>query len=306
VKRRSIPEQHHGGSLSNSLRRVTPRCWRPRSSVPANRLEILTPCCASPEQGITAVGGPSSAPFWPRFGELTPHCSHVSHAERVSHLDAGGVASGLDSLVRGDGGRSSSQVKKIGAGSGQGALGFDWPDLNRLHPGRSAPGKPETWRTETTCWAPGARSISSAAVELAQLKGGQGRGLDELVSLDQEQVAVVGAGGWPGPSASASAVEGLQGPGSCLNREPLMPRRSPGGRFPRAATWLQCRPLQAISTTFAEQPARWCSQHAQQSSRSSIRPGLQSPTGALADAGDIGASPQHQLRGPSVLSGRES
>ena len=31
-------------------------------------------------------------------------------------------------------------------------------------------------------------------MELAQLKVGQGRGLDELVSLDQEQVAVVGAG----------------------------------------------------------------------------------------------------------------
>jgi len=37
-------------------------------------------------------------------------------------------------------------------------------------------------------------SISSAAVELAQLKVGQARGLEDLVPLDQEQVAVIGAG----------------------------------------------------------------------------------------------------------------
>jgi glutamyl-tRNA reductase len=48
-------------------------------------------------------------------------------------------------------------------------------------------------RTETNLGT-GAVSISSAAVELAQLKVGQARGLDELVPLDQEQVAVVGAG----------------------------------------------------------------------------------------------------------------
>jgi glutamyl-tRNA reductase len=48
-------------------------------------------------------------------------------------------------------------------------------------------------RTETNLGT-GAVSISSAAVELAQLKVGQGRGLDELVPLHQEQVAVVGAG----------------------------------------------------------------------------------------------------------------
>jgi glutamyl-tRNA reductase len=65
------------------------------------------------------------------------------------------------------------------------------PILNRLLNQAVSTGK--RVRTETNLGT-GAVSISSAAVELAQLKVGQGRGLDELVSLDQEQVAVVGAG----------------------------------------------------------------------------------------------------------------
>ena len=48
-------------------------------------------------------------------------------------------------------------------------------------------------RTETNLGT-GAVSIRSAAVELAQLKVGQSRGVDDLVSLENEQVAVVGAG----------------------------------------------------------------------------------------------------------------
>ena len=48
-------------------------------------------------------------------------------------------------------------------------------------------------RTETNLGT-GAVSISSAAVELAQLKLAQARGSEELLPLDHEQVAVVGAG----------------------------------------------------------------------------------------------------------------
>jgi glutamyl-tRNA reductase len=65
------------------------------------------------------------------------------------------------------------------------------PILNRLLNQAVSTGK--RVRTETNLGT-GAVSISSAAVELAQLKVGQSRGVDELVPLDQEQVAVVGAG----------------------------------------------------------------------------------------------------------------
>ena len=65
------------------------------------------------------------------------------------------------------------------------------PILNRLLNQAVSTGK--RVRSETNLGT-GAVSISSAAVELAQLKVGQSRGLDDLVPLDQEQVAVVGAG----------------------------------------------------------------------------------------------------------------
>ena len=65
------------------------------------------------------------------------------------------------------------------------------PILNRLLNQAVSTGK--RVRTETNLGS-GAVSISSAAVELAQLKVGQEQGLDELVSLNSEQIAVVGAG----------------------------------------------------------------------------------------------------------------
>jgi glutamyl-tRNA reductase len=104
----------------------------------------------------------------------------------VAHLLR--VAAGLDSLVLGEG-QILSQVKKMfRLGQEHRSIG---PILNRLLNQAVSTGK--RVRTETNLGT-GAVSISSAAVELAQLKVGQGRGLDELVSLDQEQVAVVGAG----------------------------------------------------------------------------------------------------------------
>ena len=98
------------------------------------------------------------------------------------------VAAGLDSLVLGEG-QILSQVKKmVRLGQEHHSLG---PILNRLLNQAVSTGK--RVRTETNLGT-GAVSISSAAVELAQLKVGQARGIDDLVSLDQEQVAVVGAG----------------------------------------------------------------------------------------------------------------
>jgi glutamyl-tRNA reductase len=65
------------------------------------------------------------------------------------------------------------------------------PILNRLLTQAVSTGK--RVRSETNLGT-GAVSISSAAVELAQLKLGQSRGEDQLVSLESELVAVVGAG----------------------------------------------------------------------------------------------------------------
>jgi glutamyl-tRNA reductase len=118
--------------------------------------------------------------------ELTPHLFTYHHEEAVAHLLR--VAAGLDSLVLGEG-QILSQVKKMfRLGQEHRSIG---PILNRLLNQAVSTGK--RVRTETNLGT-GAVSISSAAVELAQLKVGQGRGLEELVPLDQEQVAVVGAG----------------------------------------------------------------------------------------------------------------
>ena len=65
------------------------------------------------------------------------------------------------------------------------------PILNRLLSQSVSTGKKV--RSETNLGT-GAVSISSAAVELAQLKIGQENGIDTLVSLEKEKVLVVGAG----------------------------------------------------------------------------------------------------------------
>ncbi len=150
-----------------------------------NRLEIYT-LLRHPEQGLTAVGTFLSEQSGLDLVELTPHLFTYHHEEAVAHLLR--VAAGLDSLVLGEG-QILSQVKKMfRLGQEHRSIG---PILNRLLNQAVSTGK--RVRTETNLGT-GAVSISSAAVELAQLKVGQGRGLDELVSLDQEQVAVVGAG----------------------------------------------------------------------------------------------------------------
>ena len=150
-----------------------------------NRLEIYT-LLRHPEQGISAVGAFLSQHSGLAVEELTPHLFTFHHEEAISHLLR--VSAGLDSLVLGEG-QILSQVKKmVRLGQEHHSVG---PILNRLLTQAVSTGK--RVRTETNLGT-GAVSISSAAVELAQLKVGQARGLDELVPLDQEQVAVVGAG----------------------------------------------------------------------------------------------------------------
>ncbi|MCP9916121.1 glutamyl-tRNA reductase [Cyanobium sp. ATX 6F1] len=182
-ERLSIPEQ----KLEDSLLKLGSADQVLEASIlsTCNRLEIYA-LLRHPEQGISAVGSFLSEHSGLAFNELTPHLFTYHHEEAVAHLMR--VTAGLDSLVLGEG-QILSQVKKmVRLGQEHRSIG---PILNRLLNQAVSTGK--RVRTETNLGT-GAVSISSAAVELAQLKVGQTRGLDELVSLDQEQVAVVGAG----------------------------------------------------------------------------------------------------------------
>ena len=195
-----------------------------------NRLEIYT-LLRHPEQGVTAVGSFLSDHSGLDLGELTPHLFTYHHEEAVGHLMR--VAAGLDSLVLGEG-QILSQVKKMyRLGQEHRSIG---PILNRLLNQAVSTGK--RVRTETNLGT-GAVSISSAAVELAQLKVGQARGLDDLVPLDQEQIAVVGAG-----RMSRLLLQHLQAKGAkgvvLLNRT-VARAELMAADFP--ALPVQCRPL---------------------------------------------------------------
>ena len=150
-----------------------------------NRLEIYT-LVRNPQKGIEAINK-----FLIKYSgidseELLPHLFIYNQEEAVSHLMR--VAGGLDSLVLGEG-QILSQVKKmVRLGQEHHSTG---PILNRLLTQAVSTGK--RVRSETNLGT-GAVSISSAAVELAQLKLGQSIGKDQLISLDSEKVAVIGAG----------------------------------------------------------------------------------------------------------------
>jgi glutamyl-tRNA reductase len=179
----SIPEQ----SLEASLLRLRSDEQVLEASIlsTCNRLEIYT-LLRHPDDGIEAVGSFLTQVSGLSLEELGPHLFTYHHEEAVAHLLR--VAAGLDSLVLGEG-QILSQVKKmVRLGQEYRSVG---PILNRLLNQAVSTGK--RVRTETNLGT-GAVSISSAAVELAQLKVGQARGRDELVSLEHQQVAVVGAG----------------------------------------------------------------------------------------------------------------
>ena len=182
-ERLSIPEQTKEASLQKL--RSDEQVLEASILSTSNRLEIYT-LLRHPDDGIEAVGSFLTQVSGLSLEELGPHLFTYHHEEAVAHLLR--VAAGLDSLVLGEG-QILSQVKKmVRLGQEYRSVG---PILNRLLYPAVSTGK--RVRTETNLGT-GAVSISSAAVELAQLKVGQARGLDELVSLEHQQVAVVGAG----------------------------------------------------------------------------------------------------------------
>lgn len=182
-ERLSIPEQTMEASLQQL--RSDEQVLEASILSTCNRLEIYA-LLRHPEEGISAVGSFLGAVAGLEVEELTPHLFIYHHEEAIAHLLR--VSAGLDSLVLGEG-QILSQVKKmVRLGQEYRSVG---PILNRLLNQAVSTGK--RVRSETRLGT-GAVSISSAAVELAQLKLGQARGLDELVTLDQEQVAVAGAG----------------------------------------------------------------------------------------------------------------
>jgi glutamyl-tRNA reductase len=227
-ERLSIPEQTMEASLQQL--RSDDQVLEASILSTCNRLEIYA-LLRHPEQGISAVGSFLSQVSGLALDQLTPHLFTFHHEEAVAHLLR--VAAGLDSLVLGEG-QILSQVKKmVRLGQEYRSVG---PILNRLLNQAVSTGK--RVRTETNLGT-GAVSISSAAVELAQLKVGQARGLDELVSLEQEQVAVVGAG-----RMSRLLLQHLQSKGCrgavLLNRT-VARAEALAADFP--ALPVQCRPL---------------------------------------------------------------
>ena len=227
-ERLSIAEQ----SMEESLQRLRADEQVLEASIlsTCNRLEIYT-LLRHPEQGVTAVGSFLSEHSGLALGDLTPHLFTYHHEEAVAHLMR--VAAGLDSLVLGEG-QILSQVKKmVRLGQEHRSVG---PILNRLMNQAVSTGK--RVRTETNLGT-GAVSISSAAVELAQLKVGQARGLDQLVSLEDEQVAVVGAGRMARLLLQHLAAKGCRGV-VLLNRT-VQRAEQMAADFP--ALPVQCRPI---------------------------------------------------------------
>jgi glutamyl-tRNA reductase len=227
-ERLSIPEQ----SLEASLLRLRSDEQVLEASIlsTCNRLEIYT-LLRHPDDGIEAVGSFLTQVSGLSLEELGPHLFTYHHEEAVAHLLR--VAAGLDSLVLGEG-QILSQVKKmVRLGQEYRSVG---PILNRLLNQAVSTGK--RVRTETNLGT-GAVSISSAAVELAQLKVGQARGLDELVSLEHQQVAVVGAG-----RMARLLLQHLQSKGCrgvvLLNRT-VARAEALAAEFPELP--VQCRPL---------------------------------------------------------------
>jgi glutamyl-tRNA reductase len=227
-ERLSIAEQ----SMEDSLQRLRSHEQVLEASIlsTCNRLEIYT-LLRHPELGVSAVGSFLSDYSGLQVEQLLPHLFTYHHDAAVGHLMR--VAAGLDSLVLGEG-QILSQVKKmVRLGQEHQSIG---PILNRLLTQAVSTGK--RVRTETNLGT-GAVSISSAAVELAQLRVGQARGVDDLVPLDQEQIAVVGAG-----RMSRLLLQHLQAkgaPGVVLLNRTVERAELMAADFP--ALPVQCRPL---------------------------------------------------------------
>ncbi|MFM7465644.1 MAG: glutamyl-tRNA reductase [Cyanobium sp.] len=246
----SIPEQ----SMEASLHQLRDDEQVLEASIlsTCNRLEIYA-LLRHPDQGIQAVGSFLSGISGLKVEDLSPHLFTYHHADAVAHLLR--VAAGLDSLVLGEG-QILSQVKKmVRLGQEYRSIG---PILNRLLTQAVSTGK--RVRSETNLGT-GAVSISSAAVELAQLKIGQARGLEEPVPLDQEQVAVIGAGRMARLLLQHLRSKGC--PGAVLLNRTAARAEALAADFPDLP--VQCRPLDDLdhclstcslvfTSTAAEQP----------------------------------------------------
>ncbi len=141
-----------------------------------NRLEIYV-VTSDNQQGVWEVTQFLSEHSQLPLAQLRPHLFILLHEDAIMHLMR--VAAGLDSLVLGEG-QILSQVKQ-GHKLAQDYKGIG-QILNRLMKQAITAGK--RVRTETNIGT-GAVSISSAAVELAQMK---------LNSLEECKIAIIGAG----------------------------------------------------------------------------------------------------------------
>ena len=288
----SIPEQ----TMETSLQSLRGNEQVIEASIlsTCNRLEIYT-LVRNPDLGISAVNEFLRSHSGLETGDLSPHLFSYHHADAVDHLMR--VAAGLDSLVLGEG-QILSQVKKMmRLGQEHKSLG---PILNRLLTQAVSTGK--RVRSETNLGT-GAVSISSAAVELAQLKLGQSRGLDQLVTLEDEQIAVVGAG-----RMSRLLLQHLQSKGSSgvvllnrtVERAELLARDFPD--LP-----VHCRPLteldQCLSTcslvftsTAADDPIIDAARLLPLNRRSRLRLiDIGVPRNIAADAGDVEGVESHDV-----------
>jgi glutamyl-tRNA reductase len=283
-ERLSIPEQ----SLEASLQQLRSDDQVLEASIlsTCNRLEIYT-LLRHPADGIDAVGAFLSQVSGLALEDLSPHLFTYHHEDAVAHLLR--VAAGLDSLVLGEG-QILSQVKKmVRLGQEYRSVG---PILNRLLNQAVSTGK--RVRTETNLGT-GAVSISSAAVELAQLKLGQARGVDDLVPLDQEQVAVVGAGRMARLLLQHLQAKGCRGVvllNRTLERAEALAADQPG--LP-----VQCRPLDDLdhclstcslvfTSTAAEEPVITASRLVGLNRRSSLMLiDIGVPRNITADAGKL-------------------
>ena len=291
-ERLSIPEQ----TMETSLQSLRGNEQVLEASIlsTCNRLEIYT-LVRNPDLGVSAVSDFLSSHSGLETGELTPHLFSYHHEDAVDHLMR--VAAGLDSLVLGEG-QILSQVKKMmRLGQEHKSLG---PILNRLLTQAVSTGK--RVRSETNLGT-GAVSISSAAVELAQLKLGQSRGLDQLVTLESEQIAVVGAG-----RMSRLLLQHLQAKGASgvvlLNRT-VERAEQLSGDFPDLP--VQCRPLtdldQYLSTcslmftsTAADDPIIDAARLAPLNRRSKLRLiDIGVPRNIAADAADVDGVESHDV-----------
>lgn len=170
----SIPEHQHDAAIAHL--RSYPHIQEAAILSTCNRLEIYVVTTES-EHGIREVTQFLSEHSKLPSHALRPHLFVLLHQDAVMHLMR--VASGLDSLVLGEG-QILAQVKnthKLGQQhNGIGRI------LNQLFKHAISAGK--RVRTETSIGT-GAVSISSAAVELAQIK---------VPNLAACRVAIIGAG----------------------------------------------------------------------------------------------------------------